>query len=293
MELIRNPSKRIDRGCSNVDKCLNRRCGPDTKAKKARTEPKPEHVLRSEAEHRALREKMKSMPEAERQNWYKEQKKQQGEEDAMSKRRLTDTSASINQLNEKPLSKAEQDRFECFDDWAPRQMIMGRCKTEADCIALFKKECSEPGAVTMEHRGQVLLSRFIAVAVDSTSKQGLLSQTLQTMSIQSGEDMSAFEGVANSAINKFARSLAKDHQSTLPTTIKTSGADADCLVDHEAVGGAANIMKTLVQKDLEKKYLKEVAETNHFLVEAAEAYKRALDLNPTLWVAYERLCRLG
>ena len=103
----KNPLKRIDRGCSNVDKCLNRRCGPDTKAKKARTEPKPEHVLRSEAEHRALREKMKSMPEAERQNWYKEQKKQQGEEDAMSKRRLTDTSASINQLNDKSLSKVD------------------------------------------------------------------------------------------------------------------------------------------------------------------------------------------
>lgn len=102
----RNPLKRIDKGCSSVEKCLNRRCGA-AKAKKG--EDKSEQVLKSEAEHKALREKIKNMTEGDRQQWYKDEKHKRAQEDEMTKRTLTDTCATIKQTAEKAMEKRDRD----------------------------------------------------------------------------------------------------------------------------------------------------------------------------------------
>jgi len=36
-----------------------------------------------------------------------------------------------------------------------------------------------------------------------------------------------------------------------------------------------------------------VYERNEKIPEAKDTYLKALELNPTLWVAYEKLCKLG
>jgi hypothetical protein len=67
----RNPLKRVGNECAAIDRALNRRCGGDSK--KARTD-KTDAQSKSEAEHKALKEKVKQMSEADRQTWYKEKK---------------------------------------------------------------------------------------------------------------------------------------------------------------------------------------------------------------------------
>jgi len=92
--------------------------------------------------------------------------------------------------------------------------------------------------------------------------------------------MAFFENASNSALSKFGRGISKDHESHTQTTgPRISAAEVDCLMDASDLGSATNVMKGLVQRDLEKKAVAEAEDANQFMEAAAAAHeeKKAID----------------
>ena len=67
--------------------------------------------------------------------------------------------------------------------------MMGRYRTGKDAMIGFKLECAKPGAVSMEVRGQMCLSKFRGVEVKNCTKKSMTSEISQAMAVDSMEDL--------------------------------------------------------------------------------------------------------
>lgn len=150
--------------------------------------------------------------------------------------------------------------------------MMARYRNEADCLVGFKKKCAEPGSVCMERRGQTLLQRFRGVELADATKQAFSSETSQAMNIDSLDELQTFENASTSASAKFVRGFSKDHACH---GLGPRVAEVDYQLNKEDISAGANVMKVLVQRDLEKKAVAEEDESAMFLEQACRAAEEA------------------
>ena len=102
-------------------------------------------------------------------------------EDKFSKRTFADSTATVEQTRGKQTIKDDLDNFITFEDWAVKQIILGRAKDEKGCAPLWEKELATAGNVVMERCGQQLLGRFAGVEVRGRDFVGVSAQIKQKM----------------------------------------------------------------------------------------------------------------
>eukprot|EP00959_Pyramimonas_sp_CCMP1952_P297403 6221526-Pyramimonas_sp.AAC.1 len=149
-------------------------------------------------------------------------------------------------------------------------MLLGRYKTEQEARAGYEAACKEPGAITMEARGQVLLGKFTGVSVDKVNKDVIDTSVVQKRKIESLKDLQDIHGEAASAHQRFNRHASKSHQDTEIRGPRISHSEVEHCLSVDDVK-AHDVLKNPILREIEDKNAMLVEQDDHLADEAAAA----------------------
>ena len=259
-----NPLRRNCNDCLALDRCLNRRCA----GKNERGESLDEVRIK---EAKNVKEGMKKMSAEARAAHYKDQKAKRQQEDKKAPRTFAEPKGFAEQSTEFGQLADELDNYEVFEDFAARQIVLGRCKDEEGAIPLWDNACSTPGAVVIMKRGVPCLGRFTGVEMrnrkGSTSKTGLRQST----EIGDVQALNEFQEHTETRRKKFESRRSTEHECKPFTGPRISHEYLENVIDDAALNKTPKIIQASIVQGLEAKQEQEQAEDLRIQEAAEEA----------------------
>ena len=144
--------------------------------------------------------------------WYLKERAKRKEESTSQRRTFDQPKGVIEQGSQLENKMHDVDEWENFEDWAVRQITLGRCTDEETAKPLWIKACADPNNIVTEKRGQMFLGRHKGLEHKAGETQFCRQGLKQSMELDGVEALGDFEGQAHLTGTRFLARASKAHE---------------------------------------------------------------------------------
>ena len=160
------------------------------------------------------------------------------------------------------------DHYEVFEDWAARQIVLGKFKDLAGAAAGWQKLSQDPSLPWMKVRGQWCLGRFAGVRKEDIDAMSVSRSLEQSKRVTSGQDFDALMERSDETLAK-RRRATDDAAPVLRPSVPPLVLDDDDIQNAVALSDVLDRSKTF-RRDCER-------ELNRWARDAEDIEKRMVD----------------
>lgn len=184
----RNPMKRVCNGCAATDRAVSRNAKRDPSVRKALAGKSP----------------------ADLQSWYKAQKRDRLAAESRARRQFADLRAELTDVATTGEEWRESDDYEVFEDYAARQILLGKAEDLKGAEELWQKELADETRAKIFVRGVWCFARFRGLKnerVDGNFCESRLVQSKAVSQVDGLEDLAQRQQEALQKRRKLCLSL--------------------------------------------------------------------------------------
>ena len=216
----------------------------------------------------SVRKAIDAKTSAEKREWYRAEKCKRQREEHRSRRDFSDLKVKQAETESHTNQAVTGDHYEVFEDWAARQIVLGKFKDLAGAATGWQKLSQDPSLPWMKVRGQWCLGRFAGVRKEDIDAMSVSRSLEQSKRIMFGQEFDAL-------MERSDETLAKRRRNTEAAAPGLRPSVAPPVLDDDDIQNAVVLSDML---DRSKGFRRECErELNRQARDAEDVEKRMLD----------------